>query len=250
MAALLVGRNGSEAQRNRMRPMLSDANMEFRLAAARGLLAGRKKESILVLIDLLKEAPEQVARQAEESLLRLADGSAPKIPWKDADKIACHKAWTELWTKEKAKIDLAKLSEEIDFLNLDSAVRCAVTQFYEVILQGKDLPIEKLTDVPFDFFGRSVTTQSELQSLYANGTKIERYQMAIKRVYFLTAYAALPNANQKALSAVSPRSGRAVMIQLTGSANTKGIHDIVVFVRTGAGWPRVIGTRRVDEVSK
>jgi len=85
-AACIVGRLGSDKQRESVRKLLKDPAAVVRLRAAQGLLAGEDKSVVPVLIGLLEESPMDVAWQAEEALHWVAGEEAVDIAklWKES----------------------------------------------------------------------------------------------------------------------------------------------------------------------
>src|SRR4029077_18041625 len=110
-AALVVGRSSAEEQRNSVRRFLRDADVNVRLQAARGLVAGRDKEPVPVLIALLGDAPLPLAVQAEDVLGRIAGDKAPEMSLGGTDRKKCQDAWASWWAANGAGVDLAKIEQ-------------------------------------------------------------------------------------------------------------------------------------------
>src|SRR5213075_2670972 len=85
IAACLVGRHGTSEQREQVRKLLAEADPLLRLRAAQGLLAGRQKDALPTLIDLLVDTPRDVAWQAEELLCYAAGPDSPPMLIRDGD---------------------------------------------------------------------------------------------------------------------------------------------------------------------
>jgi HEAT repeat protein len=103
VAACLVGRWGGEEERRQVQKLLHDADSTVRLRAAQGLLAGKGKEGIPTLIDLLQEPAIQVAWQAEELLHWVGGERAPKAVVGAGEKAArqkCKAAWEKWWQEQ------------------------------------------------------------------------------------------------------------------------------------------------------
>jgi hypothetical protein len=113
-AALVVGRSADARQRERVRPLLSDADAATRLRAAQGLVAAKEREAVPALIGLLKDAPLEVAGVAEELLCRIAGEHAPPVSL-IADEVSrrtCHAVWEGWWRRRGVRLDLDKLDLE------------------------------------------------------------------------------------------------------------------------------------------
>jgi HEAT repeat protein len=111
-ASLIVGRAGSDEEKAAVGPLLHDHDPMVRLRAAQGLLAGRKKEAVPTLIDLLEEPTLPVAWQAEELLHYAAGFSAPaaSIGSGQAREVRkCRKAWDDWWQTKESSLSLDSL---------------------------------------------------------------------------------------------------------------------------------------------
>jgi hypothetical protein len=94
-----------------LRKLLQDPEPGVRLRVALGLVAGRDKEGVPVLIDLLGRLPQEQGWQAEEVLQRLAGEKSPAVSLgKDvASRGKCRDAWATWWRDNEGKVDLANL---------------------------------------------------------------------------------------------------------------------------------------------
>jgi HEAT repeat protein len=120
-AALVLGRSADAAQRKLVQPLLADPQARVRLRAAQGLIDGKDKEGIPVLVALLSEAPPALAWQAEEMLYRIAGEQSPPVSigaGNDAQRRKCREAWTAWWNGQRHLIDLNKLKLEQRALGL------------------------------------------------------------------------------------------------------------------------------------
>ncbi|MGE3807831.1 MAG: HEAT repeat domain-containing protein [Gemmataceae bacterium] len=113
-AALVLGRSPRFEDRGRVKSLLDDADPKVRLRAAQGLIHSREKEGVKVLVGLLeKDAPMNLAWQAEEMLARLAGTDSPRETLgggSDAERKKCHDAWLSWWNAQGKNIDLAKIN--------------------------------------------------------------------------------------------------------------------------------------------
>jgi HEAT repeat protein len=111
VAACIVGRLGSPEQKAAVRKLLKDADPWVRLRAAQGLLAGRDKAAIPVLIALLDQPQVMLTWQAEELLHYAAGEGAPEVTVGAGSAPArarCRVAW-EAWARAHVKaLDLSK----------------------------------------------------------------------------------------------------------------------------------------------
>jgi HEAT repeat protein len=115
LAGCILGRRGSAAQKAAVRGLLKDADATVRLRAAQGLLAGRDKAGLPVLIELLTQEAVEVRWQAEELLRWTAVDTAPRELAGSADpkvREACRDAWRKWWAAECERLDLAVAEKE------------------------------------------------------------------------------------------------------------------------------------------
>jgi HEAT repeat protein len=114
LAACIVGRRGNELQRAEVRKLLTDPHALVRLRAAQGLLAGKEKDCIPALIELVRHAPIEVAWQAEE-LLRYASGEQAPDKFvgsgSEWERTTCREAWESWWRTNGPKLDLAAVEK-------------------------------------------------------------------------------------------------------------------------------------------
>jgi hypothetical protein len=114
-AARVLGRSPVAAQRDLARPLLADPHIKVRLRAAQGLIDGKEKDAIPVLVALLSEAPPALSWQAEDLLYRIAGEQAPRVSvglGHDAERRKCREAWTAWWNGQRDHLDLHKLKLE------------------------------------------------------------------------------------------------------------------------------------------
>jgi hypothetical protein len=109
-AAHVLARKGDEAHRAAVRPLLRDPDPRVRFRAAHGLLAARDRSAVPVLVDLLVDAPLELASRTEEVLLHLAGEKGPSASvhgGADARR-QCRDAWRAWWASNEASVDLAR----------------------------------------------------------------------------------------------------------------------------------------------
>jgi HEAT repeat protein len=113
LAACLAGRWGDAGQRAAARRRLTDDDPLVRLRAAQGLLAGKDRAALPVLLDLLDVPSLDAALQAE-ALLRCAAGNdAPAVfggtekEWKEVTR-----SWRQWWADHGERLDLGVLGRE------------------------------------------------------------------------------------------------------------------------------------------
>jgi HEAT repeat protein len=115
LAACLLGRIGSERDRQAVRVLLKDDDPTVRLCAAQGLLAAKDKSGISVLISLLDEPSGGIAWQAEELLRWIAGENSPKEllgSGKPGEIKKCKDAWDRIWQARLEQKDLFKVGED------------------------------------------------------------------------------------------------------------------------------------------
>jgi HEAT repeat protein len=111
LAACIVGRIGNPEQRAAVKKLLSDDNATVRLRAAQGLLVGKDKAAIPVLIALLDQPSAVLAWQAEELLHYIAGQDSPAATIGSAApalRRKCREAWERWWRTNEQKLDLTK----------------------------------------------------------------------------------------------------------------------------------------------
>ena len=114
VAGCILGRRGDAEQKAAVKELLADQDAEVRLRAAQGLLAGRDKEGLRVLVALLEEGSVEQAWQAEELLHWLAAERAPASligAGTPEQRQGCRRAW-ERWLREDGRtLDVPKAGE-------------------------------------------------------------------------------------------------------------------------------------------
>jgi HEAT repeat protein len=116
VAGCIIGRVGNPEQKANVRKLLNDADAKVRLRAAQGLLAGKEKAALPVLIELIGEASLEIAWSAEE-LVHYATVEASSIPSEVVgtatieERSRCRDAWKRWWTEHGNAVDLAKAEQ-------------------------------------------------------------------------------------------------------------------------------------------
>src|SRR5262249_2014785 len=149
-AVLVVGRSGSEPQREQVRQLLrNDPEMIVRLRAAPGLIAGKDVKAVAALLPLLTDAPLDLAAQAHDLLGAVSADKGPQRTLDANSRAKCREEW-QAWGKEnEKKIDLARADVDLPWLNGNGRAIKAAMQFLDCILKGDGNGIKKLVDVPF-----------------------------------------------------------------------------------------------------
>ncbi len=112
--AFVLGRAKDDALRGEVRKLLADKDATVRFRAALGLLAGRDKAGVPPLIEVATGVHGDLTWQAEDTLVRLANGYPAGVTIGDTDEArkVRRDAWTAWWKANEAKVDLAKLDEQ------------------------------------------------------------------------------------------------------------------------------------------
>jgi HEAT repeat protein len=168
-AALVLGREGTAADRTAVRQLLSDKEAVVRFRAAQGLLCGRDKEGVPVLIALLADGPFRYAELAEDLLQRLAGDDSPQTGLTDnaAVRAKGQEVWKQWWQARAAKLDLAKNDTDLFFADTQKRSRDVTRQFLTSILKTDFKMFQKSTDVPFNFANfMSFSTREELDTFF------------------------------------------------------------------------------------
>ena len=105
VAACIIGRRGTAAQREKVRQRaLADPDYLVRLRAAQGLLAADDRNAIPPLIALVRQSPVPVSWQAEELLRWAAGKDAPNRLLRGCTKKerdACYACWQQWWKQQR-----------------------------------------------------------------------------------------------------------------------------------------------------
>ena len=150
--AYVLGRSKDAELRGAVRKLLIDKDATVRFRAALGLLAGRDKSGVPPLIELATEIPGDLTWQAEEVLVRLADGYPPGLVLGDTDDARTLRrgTWTTWWGANAAKVDLAKLSEQPRYLGYTLVPEMHANKVWEIGADGKTLWETNVDGCPID----------------------------------------------------------------------------------------------------
>lgn len=111
LAAFLLGRRGTEAQRREAAGMFNDPAAAVRLRAAQGLLGAGDMCGVPTLIALLEARPLTLAWEAEELLIWLAGKDAPQVLVADGEAgAAVRQAWAVWWGRARDGLDWAAVA--------------------------------------------------------------------------------------------------------------------------------------------
>lgn len=108
-------RSGREEEKAAARKLLADPDAHVRMRVAGAFINAGDKDAVPVLIDTLPKLSMAQAWQAEDLLVRLADGHAPPGVALGADEAArskCRAAWQTWWQGHADKVSLAKLHDK------------------------------------------------------------------------------------------------------------------------------------------
>jgi hypothetical protein len=139
-AGYVLGAKGDKAQREAVRKLLADRDVKVRFRAAQGLLAGRERAAVPALVELLNDAPVDLAWQAEETLRRLAGEKAPAPSLSGGGAEArrrCRDAWAAWWKADGERADLARLAQTERLLGLTLGIEYNTGRVWECGVDGK-----------------------------------------------------------------------------------------------------------------
>jgi hypothetical protein len=153
-AGFVLGRLPS-AGRPRVELLLEDPEPKVRYRAALGLMAGKKKEAVPVLIALVEEAPETLAFLVEDKLRRIAAEQSPDVGLGSDDRRQCRVAWDNWWKANAANIDPAVLDIEQHLLGRTLICCCdgynnGKGKVWEVDSRGKSIWEINTANYPVD----------------------------------------------------------------------------------------------------
>jgi HEAT repeat protein len=119
VAAYAVARAADPAHRTAASRLLRDPEPAVRYRTALGMLAARDREALPTLVNLLLDAPPELAARAEDALIRLAGEQSPAVgsaAGNPAERKTWHAAW-ERWQREQgSKVDLGRLDGATPYL--------------------------------------------------------------------------------------------------------------------------------------
>jgi hypothetical protein len=164
-AALIVGRSGTIEQRAAVAPLLTDADPRVRFRAAQGLLAGRDRAALPVLITLLDNGSPELGTRALELLACVAGNRGPRVPLTEdaAVRRQCRSAWN-LWWRANSRINLAKSDIDLPPFNRALQARETARQFAAAVGRGDKESLKKMAEAPFLAFGnRVLRTREEME---------------------------------------------------------------------------------------
>jgi hypothetical protein len=150
-AALVLGRSGTDDQKKDAQALLADPDPRVRFRTAQGLLAGRDRAGLPVLVALVNDGPADLAARADDLLACAAGVRAPHAPfYEDAmSRRACADAWSK-WQKSFGKtVDLTNAAVDLPPLNAALRSRETVRQFFGQLVQHNNLDaFKKTVDAP------------------------------------------------------------------------------------------------------
>lgn len=115
--------------------LLEDSDPRVRWQTAAGLVRGRDKAGVSVLIQLLTDGPRDTAWQAEDMLRRLAGEQAPRSTLgagDPTDRKSSRDAWERWWQAGGPGLDLSRLEWEETNLGLTVICDCDVEGQFRV----------------------------------------------------------------------------------------------------------------------
>jgi hypothetical protein len=252
-AALVVGRSGTAEQRDKVRPLLGDAEPRVRFRAAVGMVAGRDKSAVPALISLVADGPLDAAQRADDLLACLLPPSASsyRTPVGDTDQArrTCRGAWEIAWKNAGKALDLAHADADLLPFNPALQARTAARQFLDAMHRMSVPAMQKATDVPFIWIqnnNQTFTTREELNQFCAgfagNGNNLAMAAQVGTTTGPATAaeeYAKRLAPDQKtALAPILKAEMR--VIRVSARFNNQE-QKLVVFVRTGGERGFVVG---------
>jgi hypothetical protein len=249
VAALLLGRHGSAEQKAAVRKLLADPDPAVRLRAAQGLLAGREKAAVPVLLALLSEGPPDVARQADDLLSRAAGDTAPAASLGETkeQRAKCRAAWEGWWKANEARLDLAKADVDLQAVNPSALAKQTTRRMMDAwFLKGDVATTKQLSEAPFNIGGvMRHETREELdkfidevhQRFKDKKTTITYRQVLTLDEYLRDGNRADPDREAKEFAKLRKAEVRVVYMDIAYDNNKESFG---VYVRV-AGRPRVFG---------
>jgi len=258
IAALLVGRFGTPAQRKAVGELLDDKDLAVRFRAAQGLIGAGTREALPVLVESLRQGPEGLAELAEEILLQAAGTTAPKIRFaaERPERDKCHQAWKQWLQAHQANVDLSKVDIGMSAANTTVRAREAVRQMLDLSLKPDPEKLRALTELPFYMAGQQVITSRKEWDDHLKKTQNTKLPEGLKlkfqtgKVQKVTEYLEKAGPQEKEFLGKYPRSQvRVVLTSLEiDFMGQKGMSTTIkVFVRVHGARARIIGTGPPDQ---
>jgi hypothetical protein len=253
IAAVLLGRYGNDEQRKLVRALLEDKDLEVRFRAAQGLLARGDRNTLPVLVEVLKQAPYDLAERAEEILLQVAGATAPKsaLGSDEAARKKCYEGWREWLPIHQNKIDVTKVDLGFPLPSADFRAREVSRQLLDLMLKPKEATAAKLmriTDVPFYNAGAmTINTRQEWEEMLkqnnAQTPEGIQYKIKILKVEPLTDYLVKAPMMEKDFLSKAPRSEvRVVHINMEINFMEQNVaFTMPLFVRVSGARGRIFG---------
>ncbi len=139
-AAYVLGRLNEAEVQAAVQRLLVDAEVKVRLRAAQGLIAGKDKLAVPVLVALLEEAPADLCWHAEDLLQQLAGAQAPAVSLGDGSASArqlCRSAWENWWREQGPTVDLSRLEQGTPYLGLTVVAQMDLGKVWECGRDGR-----------------------------------------------------------------------------------------------------------------
>jgi hypothetical protein len=155
-AALVLGHSGPDVLKEKVRGLLkTESDAKVRLRGAQGLLAARDKKAVHVLLTLVGDASDDVAREAHDLLGGVAGDKAPADSAADGaeGKKKRKAAWDAWWKDNERKLDLAKADVDLPWRSTNQRARSVATQFLNAVVKGDAKLLGNSIDVPFSLSG-------------------------------------------------------------------------------------------------
>ncbi len=256
-AAMLLGFGGSAAQKESVRQMLKkESEPLVRLRAAQGLLAGKDKSAVGILLPLLSDAPLPVAQQARDTLMSLASEGMPAVDLAEQKEARqkCRDAWERWWDAQQAKIDLAKREMEPPWQNGSGLARRTVMRWVNALQKGDAEEVKKTMDAPFAIADYLVIqTKQELDQLFAQALKqpeAKKFEFSPPRILDTKQFLdKLPQTDMKKFLARLP-PGELKIVHLVGKEQGGREETAYLFVRLRKGQGHLIGIAQDERVKK
>jgi hypothetical protein len=247
IAALVVSRFGTAAERKAVAKLLTDENVAVRFRAAQGLATAQDKSGVPVLIELLDKGPMQLALQAEDLLSVMAEGKGPATPLseKAEDRKKCGAEWKDWWDKNKETVDLTKVEIDAPFGGMTARASAGATAFVKALLSFDTKAVAKVTDVPFSLGGQlTFNTRDEFDAfinMIKNQPPPKDFKYKVRKVVSAAEYLkGAPEVERNFLEANRPSQVHVVYLDFQEGNQTR-TENIPLFIRISGGRAKCIG---------
>jgi hypothetical protein len=251
-AALVMGRSGTAEQRAAVLPLLADAEPRVRFRAAQGLLAGRDRAALPVLIALLENGPPEIGARAYELLACVAGNRGPRVPYNEEApaRRQCRSAWN-LWWRTHGHVNLARADVDLPPFNRTLQMRETGRQFAAALSRGDKETLKKMVEAPFlAFNNRVLRTREEVDKFLDQELPVQPvfpFVFNVMGLFSIDDFLRVAQPEEKAFLTRLKRSETRVLCAQWMIPGRGGDSHYLVLHAPGEGPPRLIGIGLIND---